>query len=104
MAADRATSSATPAGLLWHVEGHVQGVGYREACVQRAQALGVTGWVRNRRDGSVEVLAHGTPVALARLQDWLHEGPPLARVERVSATPIDTAPTSTTGFERRPTA
>jgi acylphosphatase len=97
-------SPATPVCRLWRVEGRVQGVGYREACVQRAQALGLTGWVRNRRDGSVEVLAHGAPAAMDRLQAWLHEGPPLARVERVSATPIEAPQESTTVFERRPTA
>jgi acylphosphatase len=89
---------------LWRVEGRVQGVGYREACVQRARALGVTGWVRNRRDGSVEVLAHGAPAAMTSLQAWLHEGPALARVERVSVTPIEAPQAPTTGFERRPTA
>ncbi|HEX7637544.1 MAG TPA: acylphosphatase, partial [Burkholderiaceae bacterium] len=47
----------------WHavVRGRVQGVGFREACVAEARALGVAGWVRNRPDGSVEVVLQGPP-------------------------------------------
>ena len=46
------------------VYGRVQGVGYREACVCRARALGITGWVRNRVDGSVDVMLQGSPEQL----------------------------------------
>jgi acylphosphatase len=86
---------------LLRVEGRVQGVGMREACVQRAQALGLTGYVRNRRDGSVEVMLQGPADAVARMQAWLREGPPLARVDRVtfSAAPVAVFDS----FERRPT-
>lgn len=91
-------------GLLARVEGRVQGVGFREACVQRAQALRLSGWVRNRADGSVEVLVHGPAGAVARLLDWLHEGPPLARVTRVVATSVtSSAELVPQRFERRPT-
>jgi acylphosphatase len=85
---------------LLRVEGRVQGVGYREACVERARALGLTGYVRNRRDGSVEVLLQGPADAVARMQAWLHEGPPAARVDRVTASPAP--PATLERFERRP--
>ena len=86
---------------LLRIEGRVQGGGFREACVQRAQALGLTGYVRNRRDGSVEVMLQGPADAVARMQAWLHEGPPLARVDRVT---VSSAPVAVlSGFERRPT-
>jgi acylphosphatase len=86
---------------LLRIEGRVQGVGFREACVQRAQALGLTGYVRNRRDGSVEVMLQGPADAMARMQAWLHEGPPLARVDRVSVSSVPVAVFNS--FERRPT-
>lgn len=90
---------------LVRVEGLVQGVGFREACAQRAQSLRLAGWVRNRLDGSVEVMLQGPGEALARMLDWLHEGPPLARVERVTPSPIAASMTQRMdGFERRPTA
>ncbi len=86
---------------LFRAEGRVQGIGFREACVQRAQALGVTGYVRNRRDGSVEVMLQGPTDAVARMQAWLHEGPPLARVDRVT---VSSAPVAVLdSFERWPT-
>lgn len=88
---------------LVRVEGRVQGVGFREACVEQAVLLGLQGWVRNRLDGSVEVLAQGRPEAVARLVEWLHRGPPAARVERVEARPRP--PEDLPGrFERRPSA
>lgn len=89
----------------WHarISGRVQGVGYREGCVQQARALGVAGWVRNRRDGSVEALLHGPPERLGRLRAWLHAGPPLARVDSVVITPVAPPEPACAGFERRPT-
>jgi acylphosphatase len=56
------------------VRGQVQGVGYREACVRRSRQLGVTDWVRNRMDGSVEVMLLGSPEQLAAMCAWLSEG------------------------------
>lgn len=65
------------------VEGLVQGVFFRDGTRLAAQSLGVGGWVRNLRDGRVEVLAEGEPPAVGKLIDWCRAGPPAARVERV---------------------
>jgi DNA ligase D-like protein (predicted 3'-phosphoesterase) len=69
--------------LRARVTGAVQGVGYRDATLRRAHALGVLGWVRNADDGSVAVHAEGTPEALAQLTEFLREGPRGAAVEAV---------------------
>lgn len=63
------------------VSGRVQGVGYREAMCAAAARLGVTGWVRNRIDGSVEAAAHGEAQALDAFAAWARRGPPAARVD-----------------------
>lgn len=65
------------------VHGAVQGVGFRWFVRERARALHLTGWVRNREDGSVEVFARGELAALARLRILLRAGPSGARVSRV---------------------
>ncbi len=65
------------------VHGKVQGVGFRAATVQQARLNGLTGWVRNAPDGSVEVLAQGRTDALDVFLSWLHRGPSRAQVERV---------------------
>ncbi len=67
------------------ITGRVQGVSFRFYTVEQANTLNLTGWVRNNRDRSVEVVAEGTPDALHRLNDWLQSGPAQARVEEVSA-------------------
>ena len=68
------------------VFGRVQGVYFR-AQTQRAAALyGVSGWVRNKSDGSVELLAEGSKPDVIALVDWCKKGPPAARVERVDIT------------------
>lgn len=68
---------------LFLIEGRVQGVWFRESTRRAAQPLGITGFAKNMADGSVQVLACGEAGALARLAEWLKEGPPLAQVERV---------------------
>jgi acylphosphatase len=68
---------------LYRVEGRVQGVWFRESTRREAVGLGITGYAQNLSDGSVRVLACGEPAALDRLAEWLHRGPPLARVSRV---------------------
>lgn len=65
------------------IAGHVQGVFFRAWTVSRAREIGVTGWVRNRKDGRVEVHAQGKPRALDRLIEKLREGSPASRVESV---------------------
>jgi acylphosphatase len=65
------------------VSGRVQGVAFRASTQHQARLLGLTGWVRNRADDTVEILAEGERTALQQLVDWCHEGPPAARVTRV---------------------
>jgi len=67
------------------IRGDVQGVGYRWATVSRAERLGVAGYVRNREDRSVELVAEGPRERLAALVDWCRQGPSGARVENVQA-------------------
>jgi len=73
------------------VTGRVQGVGFRWSAVQAAERIGVTGWVRNLPSGEVEALVAGDDDAVERMADWLRQGPPGARVDAVSATPVDLA-------------
>jgi acylphosphatase len=73
---------------LVRVLGIVQGIGYREACVRRAHALGVTGWVRNRMDNSVEAMIQGSPEQLAEMCAWLTEGMSAALVDRLEVTEV----------------
>ena len=67
------------------VRGRVQGVGFRWFVRERARALGLTGWVRNQPDGTVEVLAVGDDSALEKLRALLTEGPMGSRVSGVDA-------------------
>jgi len=62
------------------VRGRVQGVFFRDWTVSAAEARGISGWVRNRRDGSVEVLATGEPTRVEQLIAQLHQGSPSSRV------------------------
>lgn len=74
----------------YRISGRVQGVYFRATTRERALRLGLTGWVRNRPDGAVEVLACGEEAKLAALEAWLRRGPDLARVvsvERQAAEP-----------------
>jgi acylphosphatase len=65
------------------ISGRVQGVGFRYACYNEACRLGLTGWVRNEPDGSVEVWTEGSREKLAGFLQWLNRGPPGARVDSV---------------------
>lgn len=67
------------------ISGRVQGVYYRASMLQEAQQLGVTGWVRNRPDGSVEAVAEGSKAKLDALIAWCRQGPDGARVSGVEA-------------------
>jgi acylphosphatase len=70
------------------VSGLVQGVWYRQSCRREAERLGVSGWVRNRPDGRVELEAEGTRSAVDALLTWAHDGPPRALVESVDVEPV----------------
>lgn len=65
------------------VFGNVQGVFFRRNTQQKAEELGVTGWVRNDRDGSVEIMATGERETLEKFIKWCKKGPPLAKVKKV---------------------
>ena len=71
------------------VTGRVQGVGYRNFVEHTAGKLSVDGYVRNRRDGSVEVFAMGTAEELQKLRNALERGPMMAQVSRVAEEPSD---------------
>jgi acylphosphatase len=88
---------------LLRVEGRVQGVGYRDHCLRQAQALGLAGWVRNRRDGTVEVLLQGPADDVAKMEACLRQGPRAARVDRVTATVPPAPQARLDAFELRPT-
>lgn len=66
------------------VNGHVQGVFFRKSMMDFARTLGVTGWVRNLRDGRVEAVAEGEKAKLEELIEFCHAGPPGARVRDVA--------------------
>lgn len=65
------------------VYGRVQGVAFRHYACRRALELGVTGWVRNLPDGSVEGLFEGDDTAVNAMVEWCRNGPPAARVDRI---------------------
>jgi len=83
------------------IQGRVQGVWYRESMRIEAERLGVAGWVRNRRDGSVEALLQGDDTAVESLIRWAWDGPPAARVDAVQ---VSEGNGEFSGFERWPTA
>lgn len=68
------------------VHGMVQGVSFRYYTRREARRLGLRGYVRNRSDGTVEVVAEGPRRAVEELYSWLHAGPPMAEVREVEAT------------------
>lgn len=74
------------------VKGRVQGVFFRDSTRRVAQSLGLTGHALNLPDGDVEVLACGDAEAIARLESWLHDGPPLSRVTAVVSSDVETPP------------
>ncbi len=86
--------------LHLRIRGRVQGVGFRYAMHEQALSLGVTGWVRNRRDGSVEAMIQGPAAALEALREWSRRGPPGAGVTGLDAEPGEGAYET---FEMRPT-
>jgi acylphosphatase len=94
-------SSADRARLHLAVSGRVQAVGFRASTAEQARALGLSGWVRNRPDGGVEVEAEGPRPTVERLLAWCQHGPPHARVDAVMATWIAVTGASDGFFVRR---
>ncbi len=81
------------------VHGTVQGVFFRDSTRRKAVSAGVSGWVSNRPDGTVEAVFEGDPGAVARMVEWAQQGPRGAAVERVEE--ADEAAEGLTGFEVR---
>jgi acylphosphatase len=84
------------------VAGRVQGVGFRYATVEAATRFGVRGWVRNTRNGRVEIIAAGSRDKVKELVDWCHHGPALATVSAVECSEV-TTDEELGDFEVRPT-
>jgi acylphosphatase len=80
-----------------YISGQVQGVFFRTSCSDRAEELGLSGWVRNVEGGGVEAVFEGTDSAVEEMLTWCREGPPLARVDRVDS--VDETPTGGSGFQ-----
>jgi acylphosphatase len=83
------------------IKGLVQGVGYRQWMCAEAGRLGLAGWVRNRRDGTVEAVVDGPAQAVASIIERAHRGPPAARVSEVQVSEVEGR---FSGFDWRPTA
>jgi acylphosphatase len=87
------------------ISGRVQGVGYRDALRRQALACGLAGWVRNRRDGSVEAVLQGDADSVEDVIAWARRGPPAASVDRLDAQPAQgESDRPYAGFEMLPTA
>jgi acylphosphatase len=82
------------------ISGSVQGVGFRYSMAEEARRLGVTGWVRNRRDGTVEAIVDGAEAAIDAILIWSRRGPRGASVTDVQ---VEEIPGSFERFEMRPT-
>ena len=72
-----------------YVSGHVQGVFFRQETKQRAQTLGLVGWVKNLPDGRVEVMASGEAAQVDQLHAWLRHGPTLAHVSNLESDEVE---------------
>lgn len=78
------------------LSGRVQGVFFRASCAERADELGLGGWIRNVPGRGVEAVFEGTESAVAEMVSWCREGPPLARVDRIDV--VDEVPAGESGF------
>lgn len=93
----------TPETWLVQIHGRVQGVGYRDACIRYARAQDITGWVRNRMDGSVELMLQGDKAQLADMCIWLRHGIPAAHVEKLEVSEVPPPSPRSNRFDRLPT-
>jgi acylphosphatase len=66
-----------------YIYGRVQGVFYRQTAKEVAERHGLSGWVRNLRDGRVEMVVEGPSESVFKMIEWAKQGPPLARVDKV---------------------
>jgi len=85
------------------IAGRVQGVGYRAAFAEQARALGLAGWVRNRRDGLVEAEVAGEPHAIEAIVAWARRGPPASKVANVTVEDVAAQAAPDGGFKILPT-
>ena len=92
-------SKDNPVRVRATISGHVQGVFFRDSTREQAQALGLSGWVRNLPDGGVEAVFEGDGGRVEEMVSWCGEGPSRARVENVAAEREE--PEGLTGFEVR---
>jgi acylphosphatase len=77
------------------ISGRVQGVWFRANTKDKAEQLGLNGWVRNTNDGNVEAIFEGEPEKITKMLEWCHQGPPMAHVENVEINYQE----STNGFD-----
>lgn len=84
------------------ISGRVQGVGYRQWCAEEARRRHLAGWVRNRRDGTVEAALAGDAALVDAMLERIRQGPPGSRVDDVAIAPCEA--TLPTRFEVRDTA
>ena len=96
------TDKRTPETIFrLRIKGQVQGVGFRDWAVDEARGRGLSGWVRNRSDGSVEMLVAGPDATVQDLLRALTQGPPAARVTNIDIHNETDPPPP--GFQRKPT-
>lgn len=92
---------SSPTAIARHVvvHGKVQGVSFRMLCAEQARGAGVTGWVQNQSDGTVEAWFEGELDDVDQVLAWCHQGPPGARVQQVVV--VEDVPRGDTEFEVR---
>ncbi len=94
-------SDSDERALRWIVTGRVQGVSYRYFTQDAASRLGLSGWVRNLADGSVEAWVRGPAEAIEALRAHLVEGPPMSRVDAVTEEELPAGTELAPGFSIR---
>ena len=88
---------------LLRIYGQVQGVFFRDSFCKEAEKLSVTGWVRNRKDKTVEALVQGDNHSIEKILSWVHQGPPAAQVEKVDVLDAPEEGVACSDFTKRPT-